>query len=196
MPGSQALLLTPPAVRRLLKHVLTHSRYPARDRVIVALSFRAGLRAAEIAGMRWRMVLDPYGKVADRLTVEDAIAKRRGGRIVPMHRELRAALIALRAELDASPERDAPIVTSERGGPMRAGSIVNLFAGWYAALGFEGCSSHSGRRTFVTTAARNLAKAGGSLRDVQLLAGHRQLATTERYIQGDTHAQRRLIALL
>jgi site-specific recombinase XerD len=39
-------------------------------------------------------------------------------------------------------------------------------------------------------------KAGGSLRDVQLLAGHRSIQTTQRYIDGDTDSQRRLVGLL
>ena len=36
-------------------------------------------------------------------------------------------------------------------------------------------------------------KAGGSLRDVQLLAGHRSIQTTQRYIDGDSDAQRKLV---
>ena len=65
-----------------------------------------------------------------------------------------------------------------------------------AELGIEGCSSHSGRRTFITTAARRAHRAGCSLRDVQLLAGHRSIETTQGYIDGDTDGQRRLISLL
>jgi len=61
-------------------------------------------------------------------------------------------------------------------------SIVVWFSRAYEALGFDGCSSHSGRRTFITRAARVVHKAGGSLRDVQLLAGHRSIQTTQRYI--------------
>jgi integrase/recombinase XerD len=79
---------------------------------------------------------------------------------------------------------------------MRASSIVNWFAVHYRAAGLVGCSSHSGRRTFVTRAARVIHKAGGSLRDVQLLAGHRSIDMTQRYIDGDTDAQRRLVRLL
>ena len=79
---------------------------------------------------------------------------------------------------------------------MRTTSVVNWFAALYLELGMEGCSSHSGRRTFITSAARNIHRTGCSLRDVQLLAGHASIETTERYIDGDTSGQRRLVALL
>jgi hypothetical protein len=73
-------------------------------------------------------------------------------------------------------------------------SIVVWFARAYRAVGLEGCSSHSGRRTFITRAARLVHKAGGSLRDVQLLAGHRSIQTTQRYIDGDSDAQRKVFS--
>jgi integrase len=70
------------------------------------------------------------------------------------------------------------------------------FARLYGKLGFAGASSHSGRRTFITQAARKIIQCGGSLRDVQELAGHASLATTQRYIAGDAEAKRRVVALL
>ena len=62
--------------------------------------------------------------------------------------------------------------------------------------GLTGCSSHSGRRTFITNAARKLHRVGASLRDVQTLAGHRSIETTQGYIDGDTDAQRRLVKII
>ena len=66
----------------------------------------------------------------------------------------------------------------------------------FREIGIEGASSHSGRRTFITAAAKKITEAGGSLRDIQELAGHSSLATTQRYIQGDTAAKRNVIALI
>jgi integrase len=79
---------------------------------------------------------------------------------------------------------------------MTPSSIVVWFNRAFKNVGLKGCSSHSGRRTFVTRAARMVHKAGGSLRDVQVLAGHRSIETTQRYIDGDTDAQRKLVSLI
>jgi integrase/recombinase XerD len=66
----------------------------------------------------------------------------------------------------------------------------------FRELGVQGASSHSGRRTFITSLAKKIVEAGGSLRDVQELAGHTSLATTQKYIQGDTAAKRNVIKLI
>ena len=79
---------------------------------------------------------------------------------------------------------------------MTSLSIVVWFNRAFRNIGLTGCSSHSGRRTFITRAARLVHKAGGSLRDVQLLAGHRSIQTTQRYIDGDTDVQRKLVSLI
>ena len=47
----------------------------------------------------------------------------------------------------------------------------------------------------LTNLARCCAQAGASLRDVQRIAGHADLGTTERYVEPSLEAQRRLIAL-
>jgi integrase/recombinase XerD len=193
MSGQQAKLISLSVLRRVLGHVQRHSQHPARDRAMILLSVRAGLRAAEIAQLTWPMVLDASGHIGDTLAVPDRIAKKGSGRRLPLHPELRDALVDL---MQLGDNRSGPVVGSVRGGAMRANSIVNWFVALFAELGVDGCSSHSGRRTFITLAARNAHRAGCSLRDVQLLAGHRSIETTQRYIDGDTVAQRKLVSLL
>jgi integrase/recombinase XerD len=191
MAGRQAKILSDHQVRRLLIYVGA-TRSPARNRVMILLSVKAGLRAGEIARLTWDMLLDPCSEIATVIELYDNAAKRSSGRLIPMHPDLRAALVAWKCRTDCH----GPVIKSERGGPMAAVSIVNWFATAYRRLHLEGCSSHSGRRTFVTRAARLVHQAGGSLRDVQLLAGHRSILTTQRYIDGDSDAQRRLVSLL
>lgn len=193
MPGKQAKVLAPVQLDALLQHVRGR-RDALRSRAIILLSARAGLRAAEIAKLEWQMVLDASGKkVGLCIELEDRIAKKRSGRRIPIHPELRAALAALQRRW---PQNCGPVIKSKKGGHMRPNSLVCWFGALYREAGLAGCSSHSGRRTFITETARLIPKAGGSLRDVQLLAGHRSLVTTERYIDGDSHAQRRLVAML
>jgi integrase len=191
MPGKQAKVVTSQMLRRMLRKTSKSQSYP-RDCALILLSVKAGLRACEIARLDWRMVLDARGEIADVLEIHDAIAKKRGGRRIPMHPDLRRAL----QNLKRMSEPSGPVIRSARGGHMRSTSVVNWFAMLFNELGFEGCSSHSGRRTFITAAARNIHRSGCSLRDVQLLAGRPSIETTERYIDGDTRGQRRLIRLL
>ena len=161
--------------------------------MIVLLSAKAGLRAGEIAGLTWDMVVDAGGQIGSCMELRDHAAKKGSGRLIPMHPDLADAFSGLR---QASTELSGHVVRSERGGSMTALSIVVWFKRAYAYLGLDGCSSHSGRRTFITRAARLVYEAGGSLRDVQLLAGHRSIQTTQRYIDGDTEAQRKLVSLI
>lgn len=191
MAGKQAKLLTPTMVRAMLQRV-RKKRYPVRDTTIILLSSKAGLRAGEIAKLTWPMVLDAKGHVSACLELQDCAAKMLSGRTIPLHPDLRSALMRLRKQAPDSPY----VILSERGTPMRPSSIVNWFQSLYAELGFAGCSSHSGRRSFVTLAARNIHRVGGSLKDVQQLAGHRSLEITQRYIEGDSNAKRKLVNLL
>jgi integrase len=194
--GKQAKMLTSKQETAVLTYLQTR-RYPVRDRVMFLLSIKAGLRAKEIARLTWGMVTDADGQVAEVLALPNRASKgRRGGRLIPLNHLLWAALVELyQLHRDAvHPER--PVVTSERGGPLTASSVTKWFFHLYRDVGMTGCSSHSGRRTFITRAARKVSEVGGSVRDVQQLAGHASLQTTQRYIEGDTDAKRKLVQLI
>jgi integrase len=191
MAGRQAKILHDQQINDLLVFA-SATRNPLRNKLIVLLSAKAGLRAGEIAGLSWDMVLDPSGEVGQLIELHDRVAKKNSGRRIPLHPSLQSALTAWCLLIG----NVGPVIRSERGEAMSAVSIVNWFALAYRAVGLAGCSSHSGRRTFITRAARLVHKAGGSLRDVQLLAGHRSIQTTQRYIDGDTDVQRKLVGMI
>jgi integrase len=191
MPGKQAKILHDQQINDLLAFAST-TRNPLRNKLIVLLSVKAGLRAGEIAGLTWDMVLDPTGEVGQAIELHNCIAKKNSGRRIPINPTLQTALTAWCLLTGGHGQ----VIRSERGDAMTPASVVNWFACAYRAVGLTGCSSHSGRRTFITRAARLVHKAGGSLRDVQLLAGHRSIQTTQRYIDGDTDVQRKLVAMI
>jgi len=193
MAGKQAKVLSKTQIKTMLA-CLNCTRHQLRNRVIVLLSVKAGLRAGEIAQLTWSMVTNADSSVGDVIQLEDGIAKRGSGRSIPMNPQLRDALVELHTVRKPAPADT--VIYSARGSSMSAGSVTVWFHTLYKRLGFQGCSSHSGRRTFVTRAARKIVEAGGSLRDVQELAGHRSLQTTQLYIAGSSEAKRKVVMLI
>jgi integrase len=172
---------------------LAKTRHPARNRLIFLLSVKVGLRAKEIARLTWWMTNDAQGQIARAIYLQDSASKGRSGRTIPLSDEVRDALIEYR---ELVPSAGPHVICTERSLQTSPQAVVNLFQRWYRHLGFVGCSSHSGRRTFITNAARRISTVGGSLRDVQMLAGHSNLRTTERYIDPNPEAQVRIVDLV
>jgi len=210
--GKQARVLKPVELKRVTEFVTDSTRFPERNLVCLNLSFFAGLRAKEIAGLRWENVIDGDG-VGDVMEIRNSFSKgKRGGRRIQIHSKLKPALEALWILEQEKGQTDTDrgtlksyVVTVAGGNPdltSRAQSVVTLFngkgqhLGWFARAGLPGATSHSGRRYFGTTAARQYSKVGGSLRDVQALLGHASLQQTQSYIDENADAKRRLIELI
>lgn len=188
--ANRAKTLTDQELGRLINGV-QHGENAERNLVGVYLSFYCGLRAQEIAYLEWtRHLMTPSGDIADHLVISGDIGKKGVARTIEMPEPLIAALYALRAKrpderyvfyrLDDLNHR-RPVDAQK---PVMANSVAQFFKRLYAAYGLEGCSSHSGRRTFITRAARRAHFSGCSLKDVMEVAGHRNMATTQVYIEG------------
>ncbi len=190
--GRQAKIITRHQERAVLDH-LRYTRNPDRDRVLFLLSLKAGLRAKEIAALTWGMVTDDSGNIGECIALPDNASKGKSGRTVYLHPDLKQALEML---YRVSPDKRSnwPVIYSTRNKGLSADSVAEWFARLYRNLRMDGCSSHSGRRTFITRAAKEVSHVGGSIRDVQQLAGHKSLAMTQTYIEGDTEAKRKLVA--
>jgi integrase/recombinase XerD len=190
--GKQAKILTDKQIKAVLAYISANRRYPKRDKVIFLLSYH-GLRAKECSEITLSMVTDAEGNIADVISLDNSASKGKSGRIIPMSETLKQAISEYLEERGKEP---GALVKSERGNGFSAASIAEWFHRLYAAMGYEGASSHSGRRSFITNAARKIPLCGGSLLDVMALAGHRHLSTTQAYISDDTEAQKKVVDLL
>ena len=196
--GKQAKILNKKQIEQLIWYVGT-LRHPLRNEVIVLLSVKAGLRAKEIAGLTWSMITDADGDIGSSIHLTDRASKGRSGRVIPLNMQLRLKLADLLEQERQHHRFDlttSHVIRTERCAQTSPQAIVNMFASWFEDMGLNGCSSHSGRRTFITNAAKKISSVGGSLRDVQMLAGHSSLAVTQRYIEGDGEARERIVDLV
>lgn len=174
----QAKLLTQAEQKRVYAVVDAH-RYSARNRAIFSFSFFAGLRACEIAALKVGDVFDADGAVRDTVYLAAGQTKGDEANTVLVSKRLEKALVAFAATYPRhiSNPNTALFFSAKRGG-FSAQTIVNLFARFYALAGIKGASSHSGRRQFLT----ELADKGVNVRVIQALARHKDISTTQRYI--------------
>ena len=194
-PTRRAAILTPYQINQALLHIEMNSNAPRSDCLKFKLSHFAGLRVAEIAGMMIADMLEPNGQMSDFIRVRAAHAKGNKARIIPMHPTIREELERF---IEAHPY--VPYVCyTKRWYTIRRQTRSGLsawFSRLYGTLGFIGCSSHSGRRGFITRLARMAGQSGTSLADVQRMAGHANLTTTSDYIDDNPAAARKLLEKL
>ena len=184
----------------MMRTYLRSKRNGLRNETIFLLSVKGGLRSKEISQLSWKEVCDSDGKVSDHISLTNRSSKGLSGRIIPINKDLRKNLIEL---LDQQQRmfrsfdlNTSFVIRTERSPFTTSQTIVNMFQSWYGKLGLLGCSSHSGRRTFITETSKRISLVGGSLRDIQMMVGHRSLQTTQRYIEGDSESQKKVVDLI
>lgn len=196
--GKQSKTLNKNQIKMVGEYLLSN-RYGLRDQTIFYFSVKCGLRSKEISHLKWWMMMDSDGSVGNYLNLPNSSSKGRSGRVVPLNKDLKKNLEMMLDEnrrlSDFDPQTSF-IVRTERSNSTSPQSIVNMFQRWYGDLGLIGCSSHSGRRTFITETSKKISTVGGSLRDIQMMVGHSSLQTTQRYIESDSECQRKVVDLI
>jgi len=183
----------------MVSNHLRNGRNGLRNQTIFLLSVKSGLRAKEISQLSWKEVCNSDGEVDTQINLTNQTSKGNSGRVIPLHKSVRENLIELlerHRKYDAFNINTSFIVRTERSPFTTSQTIINMFQKWYQTLGLIGCSSHSGRRTFITETSKKISLVGGSLRDIQMMAGHSSLQTTQRYIDGDSESQRKVVDLI
>jgi integrase/recombinase XerD len=192
--SKQAKILSKHQQSAMLSFLMT-TRHPERNCLIFLLSVRAGLRAKEVAFLTWGMVTDAEGNIGDAINLQDIATKGKSGGKIWLNNDLQRSLVRYK-NITKPSSMNGPIITTERNKNTSAQVIVNMFQYWYKKIGYVGCTSHSGRRTFITNSARKISTVGGSIKDVQMLARHSSLQMTQRYIESDIEAQRKVVNII
>ena len=160
--------LTPSETDRLLDAARTSGRHGARDRTLLLLIYRHGLRVSEAVGLRWDQVDLKAGHLA--------VQRLKNG--VPSTHPLRGPELRALRQL----KRDCPgtpyLFVSERGGPMTASNVRKLMtrAGSQAKIGFP-VHPHMLRHA----CGFKLANEGHDTRSLQHYLGHKNITHTVRY---------------
>lgn len=188
---------TPELQMEVLNH-LSQSMHPTRNKVMFLLSVRAGLRASEIGHLRWDDVLTTKYQISETIRITDDNAKgEKGGREFHMSDDLILALEEHWDSHEVKPDRDDHVCLNRFGQRFIPNAVSRLFHVWLTCeLKWRGYSSHSGRRTFITNAARKISLCGGSIYDVSRMAGHNHISTTQVYIDTNTDAQKAVVNMV
>lgn len=165
------------------------TRHPERNTCMFLFSVTLGLRAIEISGLDWHMLLDTEGNpVKDKISIPCTITKGKSKNRTLHISSFTAKAIKTHYENNFK-SKNMPVFLSERGKRISPNYVAHWFLSSYKKAGIVGCSSHSGRRTFITRVARVINLHHGSILDVMQMAGHFSVRTTQTYIESNEMAK-------
>ena len=186
---SQARVLNPQELRRVLDHVATR-RHSARNRTMLLLTHYAGMRVGEVAALCINDVLNSDNTIKSEVRLMPDQTKGKHARTVylneRMQKELASYIRCLRIKDTAR-----PLFYTQKQSGFSANSLAQYFFYLYRNVGLDGASSHSGRRSFLT----GLANKGTAIHILKSLAGHRNISTTASYLYSNPSQLRAAVEL-
>lgn len=187
---AQAKTLTDKELRKVLAYIAIH-KHATRNRCLLLTTYLSGMRVGEVAALRIGDVWSADGAVKDQVRLLPEQTKGKHARTVFLPDKLRKELLGYMAGIDRS-DLFKPLFHTQKRDGFTANTLCQHFHWLYKNAGVEGASSHSGRRSFITS----LASKGVSARVLMSLAGHRSLAVTQRYIDVNDEMLRNAVALI
>ena len=185
---SQARVLSERELRKVLTHCSTQA-HAARNRAMLLCTHQAGMRVGEVAALRICDVLGADGKVMDEIALSAQQTKGNHARTVLVPKKLRDELtvylqqrFGLKDLLAVTKTDTHRALFPTQKNPKRgftANTLCQLMHKIYKDAHMTGATSHSGRRGFIS----HLSDKGVGVRVLMALAGHKSIATTQRYIE-------------
>ena len=160
--------LTPSEIEYLITAAGKSGRHRHRDKSLILIGYRHGLRVSELIALRWDMVDLKQGRIhVTRLKGgSDSVHPLRGPEIRALRRLLR--------------DYDSPYVfCSERGGPLTASSVRKIVARAGDKAGLVNVHPHQLRHS----CGYYLANKGIDTRAIQAYLGHRNIQHSTRYTE-------------
>jgi integrase/recombinase XerD len=189
-PMSQAKTLTPAEIEQLLAYIAQRS-FAMRNRLMFLTGLWSGVRVGEIASLSVGDVRNADGSVKAEIRLTAQQTKGRQPRTVYLPQKLRDALqeyVDLRSTCPAS----YPLFITAGRKAFTANVMSQHFFWLFKRAGIAGASSHSMRRTFLTS----LASKGISIRVLASLAGHRSVQVTMKYLDASDDMKRNAVEMI
>ena len=197
---AQAKTLTEKELKRVLATIGTQ-RHAARNATMLLLTHWAGMRAGEVAALKIKDVLADDGTIRNEVLLKAEQTKGHDSRVVLLNEKLRAQVAHYLKHTYKTKNLEAvayaatdnkPLFYTQKSIGFSAASLTQYFFHLYNEAGFVNASSHSGRRTFIT----NLASKGVGVRVLMSLAGHKNIGTTQHYIDVNDEQKRAAVELI
>jgi integrase/recombinase XerD len=196
----QARTLNDKELNLLLLYTSTR-KYAERDRCMLLLTYWGGMRIGEVAATKIKDVLANDGTIKQEINLTAEQTKGKYARTVVLNDKLRKELMNYlltrfdKTELIAltySTTKEKPLFITQKSDGFSANTACYHFHMLYKHAGLEGCSSHSGRRSYLT----ELSSKSVPLKVLMDLVGHRQAQTTMRYINVTSDMKKAAVELI
>ena len=189
--SKQAKTLNSTELRRVLDYVATR-KHAVRNRALVVTTFLSGMRVGEVASLRFKDVIDASGNVRNEIRLTAEQTKGNEARVVFVSEKLKKELEQYLKAINETDFSKKLFYSQKRTSDgFTANTLTQFFHFLYRRAGIDGASSHSGRRTFIT----NLASKGVGVRVLMSLSGHKNISTTQAYIDVNDNMKRSAVEL-
>jgi len=184
--------LTTQEIQKVYAYIEQHA-YAERNRLMLTLTIAAGLRVSEVAGLTIGDVLNNDLTVRSEIYLAAHRVKHGHARTIFLTQRTQQELadyISTRNWL----YDEQPLFSTHRGirCAFSPNTLTQHFYWLYKNAGIKNASSHSGRKTFLTS----LASQGISVFVLAELAGHKSISTTQRYVTVNADIKRRAVELV